>query len=622
MKTALQLGSGSVFSLPTSFLTSLRPIRNRWTGPLGPFSVARPITPHSSKTTGNSKASSPSTAARRKSPLTNTVALERDYGSLDKSQYGLFVQFFRHASPYIEGHRGRTFVLAIPGDVVDRKDLLHTLLEDVALLHGLGVRLVVVVGARSRINEAIRALNMEPEYAGGYRVTDEVAMEAAVAAAGAARMEVEARLSKGPEVTMIRRHSRGGTASTGQSGQFAPALTTVSGNYVAAKRKGVVNGVDYKNTGVVRFVQRDAVKKQLDSGNIVLLSNLGYSAAGEVLNCDTYTVAIRAAVDLGADKLILMTLPEAQPLSLPAWLPLKDAEGLLATMLEGAAAAAGGGGGITTSGVKNLTPNELLSSTVGGSLSGDESFYSSSNSNGNGSGNSGSDGYSSDSKIENSFSTRGKLHADLDFDHWYEQGLPLPLLAACMSCRAGVNRAHLIDARIDGALLLELYSRDGVGVMVSNDFYEGLRPAQSSDLPGIENLLSPLVEKGVLVRRTPQQLLEELPYFTVLERESKLLACATVKPLGRGPAGESVAELAAFCVHPDYRGGGKGDSLLEYLESDARRKGIQRLVLLTTRTADWFEQRGFVWAGQAHASDLLPEQRRGKVDPRDRKSVV
>ncbi|KAL4539039.1 hypothetical protein Ndes2437A_g02018 [Nannochloris sp. 'desiccata'] len=551
MKTALQLGSGSVFSLPTSFLTSLRPIRNRWTGPLGPFSVARPITPHSSKTTGNSKASSPSTAARRKSPLTNTVALERDYGSLDKSQYGLFVQFFRHASPYIEGHRGRTFVLAIPGDVVDRKDLLHTLLEDVALLHGLGVRLVVVVGARSRINEAIRALNMEPEYAGGYRVTDEVAMEAAVAAAGAARMEVEARLSKGPEVTMIRRHSRGGTASTGQSGQFAPALTTVSGNYVAAKRKGVVNGVDYKNTGVVRFVQRDAVKKQLDSGNIVLLSNLGYSAAGEVLNCDTYTVAIRAAVDLGADKLILMTLPEAQPLSLPAWLPLKDAEGLLATMLEGAAAAAGGGGG-----------------------------------NGNGSGNSGSDGYSSDSKIENSFSTRGKLHADLDFDHWYEQGLPLPLLAACMSCRAGVNRAHLIDARIDGALLLELYSRDGVGVMVSNDFYEGLRPAQSSDLPGIENLLSPLVEK----RRS-------------------------VKPLGRGPAGESVAELAAFCVHPDYRGGGKGDSLLEYLESDARRKGIQRLVLLTTRTADWFEQRGFVWAGQAHASDLLPEQRRGKVDP-------
>jgi amino-acid N-acetyltransferase len=458
---------------------------------------------------------------------------------------------------------------------------------------------------------------MEPEYAGGYRVTDEVAMEAAVAAAGAARMEVEARLSKGPEVTMIRRHSRGGTASTGQSGQFAPALTTVSGNYVAAKRKGVVNGVDYKNTGVVRFVQRDAVKKQLDAGNIVLLSNLGYSAAGEVLNCDTYTVAVRAAVDLGADKLILMTLPEAQPLDLPAWLPLQDAEGLLATMAEGAAARnTDDNGSGRSSGMKKLTPNELLNSTVGGS-SMDESS-SSYHSSSNGSDSSNSDGYRSDINSNSNGvggNGGGKLHADMDFDHWYEQGLPLPLLAACMSCRAGVNRAHLVDARVDGALLLELYSRDGVGVMISNDFYEGLRPAQASDLQGIEDLLSPLVEKGVLVRRTPQQLLEELPYFTVLERESKLLACATVKPLGKGPAGESVAELAAFCVHPDYRGGGKGDSLLEYLESDARVKGIQRLVLLTTRTADWFEQRGFVAGGPAHSSDLLPEKRRGRVDP-------
>ena len=190
----------------------------------------------------------------------------------------------------------------------------------------------------------------------------------------------------------------------------------------------------------------------------------------------------------------------------------------------------------------------------------------------------------------------------------------MPLLAACMSCRAGVNRAHLVDARVDGALLLELYSRDGVGVMISNDFYEGLRPARSSDLQGIEDLLAPLVEKGVLVRRSPQQLMEEIPYFTVLERESKLLACATVKPLGRGRDGELVAEIAAFCVHPEYRGGGKGDSLLEYLESEARGKGIHRLVLLTTRTADWFEQRGFTPAGQAHASDLLPEAMRTKVD--------
>lgn len=147
------------------------------------------------------------------------------------------MQFFRQASPYIEGHRGRTFVLAIPGEVVDQKSVLHALLEDVALLHGgwgsgagpsctlyasglagglllpnlhppppsallprppagLGVKVVLVVGARLQVNEAIRATGSEPQFVSGYRVTDAVAMEAAVQAAGAARMEVEARLSK------------------------------------------------------------------------------------------------------------------------------------------------------------------------------------------------------------------------------------------------------------------------------------------------------------------------------------------------------------------------------------------------------------------------------------------
>lgn len=516
------------------------------------------------------------------SPLPR-VLRERDYGSLDKSQYGLFVQFFRQASPYIEGHRGRTFVLAIPGEVVDRKDALHTLLEDVALLHGLGVRLVLVVGARTQINQALRENGKEPRYAGGCRVTDDVAMRAAIAAAGLARMEVESRLSKGPAVTMIRRHARSSVHSVNQSGVYGPGVTTVSGNYVAAKRKGVVGGVDYQHTGVVRFVQANAVRYQLNAGNIVLLSNLGFSAAGEVLNCDTYTVAVKAAVDLKADKLIVATLPEVQPLDLPPWLPLKEAEELLVEMM-------GGGKGLNNVDCDNAPVQRAQNAF----------FAVPTGSNG-----------SSSAQEETMSSSVGEL----DFDRWHEYGLPLPLMAASVSCRAGVKRAHLIDARIDGSLLLELYSRDGVGVMISNDFYEGIRPAVPSDLAGIEELLDPLVQRGVLVQRTPQQLSEELPFFTVLEREQRILACAAMKPLGKGMNGEEIAEIAAFCVHPDYRGSGKGDSLLEYLEQEAHRKGLQRLILLTTRTADWFEQRGFKWAGQAHVSEYLPASRRAKIDP-------
>ena len=161
---------------------------------------------------------------------------------------------------------------------------------------GLGAKLVIVIGARPQINKAMRESGVEPRYEHGYRVTDAASLQAAIRAAGQARMEVESRLSKarafgaglcsmflcvcenrmlqvgqtrllslqGPMVTMVRRHARSGgegpqAASQQQQQQqqqhYGPALTTVSGNYVAAKRKGVVGGVDYQLTGVVRFVQ-------------------------------------------------------------------------------------------------------------------------------------------------------------------------------------------------------------------------------------------------------------------------------------------------------------------------------------------------------------------------------
>lgn len=150
--------------------------------------------------------------------------------------------------------------------------------------------------------------------------------------------------------------------------------------------------------------------------------------------------------------------------------------------------------------------------------------------------------------------------------------------------------------------------------MISTDFYEGIRAAGPQDLGPIQLLLRPLEDKGILVKRSAEQLLADLPHFTVVEREARVLGCAMVKPLGANAAGQEVGELAAFCVHPTFRGSGKGDSLLEYLEADARRRGIQRLVLLTTRTADWFQQRGFAAAGPAHSSPLLPAARRDRID--------
>jgi len=498
---------------------------------------------------------------------------------LAKADYDLFVKFFRQASPYIEGHRGRTFVIAIPGDVVDSPPLLERLMEDVLLLHGLGVRLVLVVGARMKIDEAVRAGGSEPQFLRGYRVTDDVAMAAAVAAAGTARMMVEARLSRAPTVTQSRelRTTRN---------KRAPRVTTASGNYVAAKRKGVVDGIDYQHTGSVRFVQSEAVARQLEHGNIVLLSNLGYSASGEPLNCDCYSVAVRAAIDLSADKLVVVSPPDGDPFmetltneKSTNWLPVHEAERLL---LE-------------------KSSKEDGDSSSSSSPSSSPSSSSSS---------------SSSPASPSSHRALRNARDDLDFDTWYELGLPMPLLAACMVCKSGVKRAHVINASIDGGLLLELYSTDGVGYMITSDHYEGIRPATSRDISNVHALLQPMVEKGVIVERSHDTIAEEIRHFTVLERDNKLLACAYVRPLGVSEAtGKTVSELGAFCVHPDYRGGGKGDSLLQYLEEKEKARS-DVLVLMTTRTADWFMQRGFRGEGVAYESDLLPAARREEIDKR------
>ncbi|GFH24767.1 N-acetylglutamate synthase, partial [Haematococcus lacustris] len=192
-----------------------------------------------------------------------------------------------------------------------------------------------VAAMKSQLKSQIDALLLErsftPAYVGGYRVTDRDALRVAVEAAGQVRTMCEQILSKGPAIPMIRRHTKGEREI-----HFEPALRVVSGNYVTAKRRGVIDGVDFGYTGDVRFVLRDDIHHQLDGGNVVLLSNLGFTAAGEVLNCNTFDVGLHAAAELGADKLFCYHLDEVAALQLPPWLPLSDAQDMLLLKLQAA----------------------------------------------------------------------------------------------------------------------------------------------------------------------------------------------------------------------------------------------------------------------------------------------
>ena len=176
------------------------------------------------------------------------------------------------------------------------------------------------------------------------------------------------------------------------------------------------------------------------------------------------------------------------------------------------------------------------------------------------------------------------------------------LASAVTACRHDVPRVHILDRHIDGALLLELFSRDGCGSLVMQDPFEDTRQAQLKDIGGILELIAPLEKEEVLVRRSRERLEMEIDHFTVVERDGMIIACAALYPFIE----EKISELACLAVHPDYRKHGRGDALLKYIERQSRQLGIQQLFVLTTRTAHWFRERGF----KAGSIDKLPIKRR------------
>ena len=182
------------------------------------------------------------------------------------------------------------------------------------------------------------------------------------------------------------------------------------------------------------------------------------------------------------------------------------------------------------------------------------------------------------------------------------------------ACRNGVNRVHVIDRRIDGALLLELFSRDGVGTMINADTYDSIRRATIDDIGGILELIRPLEESGELVRRSREKLETEIAHFNVVERDGAVVACAAMYPY---PA-HGLAGLACLAVDDAYRRGQYGERLLTLAEREAREAGAQRLFVLTTRAAHWFRERGFDEADLA----VLPLERQALYNFQRRSRVL
>jgi amino-acid N-acetyltransferase len=413
-----------------------------------------------------------------------------------------FVQWLRSVAPYVHAFRGKTFVVAFPGELVSA-GALPVLAQDLSLLHALGIKVVIVHGSRPQVVEQLALRNVQPRYHNGLRVTDASAMECAKEAAGELRLDIEAAFSQGlPNTPMAHAEIR-----------------IISGNFVTARPIGVIDGIDFEMTGVTRKVAYDKIHPILAAGALVLLSPLGFSPTGEAFNLVMEDVATSAAIALRADKLIFVS---ETPI-------LTDADG---------------------SEVREMTAAQAEALMKKGHLPADSAFY----------------------------------------------------LQHCIKAsRAGVPRTHIVPFAMDGSVLLEIFTHDGVGTMLSTEKLETLREATIEDVGGILKLIEPLEADGTLVKRGRELIEREIDYFSVIEHDGVIFGCAALYPF---PA-EKMAEMACLTVNPEVQGQGDGERMLKHMEDRARAAGFTKLFVLTTRTAHWFLKRGFV-----HATvDDLPKDR-------------
>lgn len=415
-----------------------------------------------------------------------------------------FIQWFRSAAPYIHSHRGKTFVLHCGGELIAHP-VFPGLVHDIALLNSLGIRVVLVFGARPQIEKELEVRGIRPHLVSGLRVTDFNTLEIVKSVVGSLRIQIESLFSMGlPNSPMSE-----------------ASIKIASGNFIVARPVGVIDGIDLEFTGMVRRIHSDLIRARLHNQELVLIHPVGYSPTGEAFNLGSVELAKQVALELRADKLLFLM----------CGIGLQDNSGQA---------------------VQHLTQGQA------------------------------------EQLLQNKELTDGSP--------W------LQLKAGLEASKLQIERIHFIDQSQDGGLMQELFSRDGIGTMLTAAPYDELRKASIDDIGGILELIQPLEESGKLVRRSREKMETEINDYFVIIRDNAVIACAAVHIY----EDETCAELACLVVDEHYQKLNKGSDLLQAVESYAREHQVKRLFALTTQALHWFIEQGFTEA----AIDDLPVQKK------------
>ena len=454
-----------------------------------------------------------------------------------------FVNMFRGSANYIANHRNTIIVFHIPGELLSW-DGFGDLMDDIALCWLLGMKPVIVAGCRAQVNHRIGLENCDISSLSAEGKLIEC--DDGIYSYDAVRITDEETLRIVQEEAGFVRFEieRQLGRSLHRHGMIDDSAiregNVVSGNFYSAQPYGILDGVDFRFTGFPRKVETNKVLQVLDAHDVVLMTSLGTSPSGEIFNVNTEHLTSYVAGALKASKVVFFTVMGS------AFMENKNNK-----LVQN----------LRVSDARNvLKYNNVTINMAKGFSSFD------------------------DTKILPSATKEA-----------------LGKLGWCVSSLdRGVKRAHIISP-INGALLQELYTRDGSGTLISRDIYEGIRVANVGDVAGIFELIEPLVSAGTLVPRPKNVLENDINSYYVFTRDNLIVACAQIKIFEMG-----YAEIGCLVVMKEYRAQGRGDAMLGYLERLSVQVGCTNVFVLSTQTMQWFQERGFKEA----PLDALPPTRK------------
>jgi len=466
-----------------------------------------------------------------------------------------FVNMFRGCANYIANHRNTIVVYHIPGDLL-QWDGFSDLMDDIALTWILGVKPVIIVGCRKQVDDRLIDSNcsLSSLSADGKSVEcddDGVKRYDSVRITDLDTLRI-VKEEAGYVRFEVERHLGRALHLHGTVDHNAlKDGNVVSGNFYSAQPYGVIDGVDFMYTGSPRRIEAEKIEQVLKAHDVVLLTSLGTSPSGEIFNVNSEHLAACVAGSLKASKVIYFT-------------------------------------------VNGLAFREVNSEKLVQNLK-----------------------FSDAKRLLNYnkvYMNSRKGFATIEHDADLSPHAVEAFVKTGWSISAlekGVKRAHII-APINGALLQELYTRDGSGTLISRDIYEGIRNANVNDVAGIYEMIEPFIASGYLVDRPKNVLEKDISSYYVFTRDNLIIACAQLKLFENG-----FAEIGCMVVKKEYRSQGRGDAMLCFLERMSVLCDCPNVFVLSTQTMEWFVEHGY----KGTTVDQLPPSRK-EVYNHQRKSKI